>query len=66
MPLLPSCLLTFHLPSHNLLLIGAWPVLGVIGGALVLCGTFISTKLMFHPDIRITADKRKSDIRTWS
>lgn len=36
----------------------AWPVIGIIGGALVFCGTFITRKLAIHPDVRITASKR--------
>ncbi|TFJ88048.1 hypothetical protein NSK_000402 [Nannochloropsis salina CCMP1776] len=44
---------------------GAWPVIGIIGGALVFCGSFISNKIMFHPDVRITPSKRNADIRDW-
>jgi len=36
----------------------AWPILVIISGAVVFCGGFITKKLAFHPDVRITASKR--------
>lgn len=41
-------------------------MIGIIGGAIIFCGSFITKKMAFHPDVRITAAKRASDIRTWS
>ena len=44
---------------------GAWPVLGIISGAVVFCTCFCTNKLLNHKDVRITPSARRADIRTW-
>ena len=34
-------------------------------GAVVFCGGFIARKVVFHPDVRVTAAKRHAVIREW-
>ena len=44
---------------------GAWPVIGIVSGAVLLCGGFLAHKFSTSPDVRFYTAKRHAVIRDW-
>eukprot|EP00540_Astrosyne_radiata_P006272 CAMPEP_0116852842 /NCGR_PEP_ID=MMETSP0418-20121206/17542_1 /TAXON_ID=1158023 /ORGANISM="Astrosyne radiata, Strain 13vi08-1A" /LENGTH=89 /DNA_ID=CAMNT_0004485099 /DNA_START=138 /DNA_END=407 /DNA_ORIENTATION=- len=44
---------------------GAYPIIGILGVAVLGCSGFATYVLFGHPDVRINRSKRQSVVRTW-
>merc|ERR1712151_510515 len=42
-----------------------YPIIVIVGGALVGCTSYMAHKVMYHPDVRVKPDTRTQIIRTW-